>query len=98
MAILRNLFIDVWVMFLAGVIGYMLRTTGYSAAGVVLGLILGGIGESAFAKSMQLLDYQVLEFFQRPIAATLLILSIVMLVVSVVSEWRQGRKTQPIEI
>ncbi|EDM71854.1 hypothetical protein RAZWK3B_17088 [Roseobacter sp. AzwK-3b] len=95
---LRNLFIDVWVMFLAGVIGYMLRTTGYSAAGVVLGLILGGIGESAFAKSMQLLDYQVLEFFQRPIAATLLILSIVMLVVSVVSEWRQGRKTQPIEI
>ncbi|WP_108482581.1 tripartite tricarboxylate transporter permease [Oceaniglobus ichthyenteri] len=92
---LRNLFVDVWIMFLAGVIGYMMRSTGYSAAGVVLGLILGGIGESAFAKSMQMLDYQVFELFQRPITATLLILSLIMLILSIISEWRNGqiRKT-----
>ena len=64
----------------------------------MLGLILGGIGESAFAKSMQLLDYQMLEFFQRPIAATLLGLSVIMLVVSIIGEWRQGQKKPPIEM
>ena len=95
---LRNLFIDVWVMFIAGVIGYMLRSTGYSAAGVVLGLILGGIGESAFAKSMQLLDYNLLELFQRPISATLLILSVIMLVVSIVGALRQGQTKQPLDV
>lgn len=95
---LRNLFVDVWVMFLAGVLGYMMRSTGYSAAGVVLGLILGGIGESAFAKSMQLLDYQVVELFERPITATLLILSAIMLIVSIVSEWRSGQgKKVPVD-
>jgi len=93
---LRNLFVDVWIMFLAGAVGYMMRSTGYSAAGVVLGLILGGIGESAFGKSMQLLDYQILDLFGRPITAILLILSVVMVVFSIVTEWRngQGKKIQ----
>ena len=70
---LRNLLIDVWVMLLAGIIGYFLRRTGYSAAGIVLGLILGKLGESAFTKSMQLMDYSFLGFVDRPIAGLLLV-------------------------
>ena len=68
---LRNLLIDVWVMLIAGIVGYLLRKTGYSAAGIVLGLSLGKLGESAFAKTMQLLDYSALSLFSRPIAAVL---------------------------
>lgn len=85
---LRNLFVDVWVMFLAGIAGYFLRTTGYSAAGVVLGLILGSIGESAFATSAQLLDYSILNFFMRPIAAVLFILGVITILTSIVNEIR----------
>lgn len=85
---LRNLMIDVWIMFAAGVIGYLIRTTGYSAAGVVLGLILGGIGESAFATSMQLMDYEPLGFFARPISAVLLALAAIALATSIWSETR----------
>ncbi|HUF56699.1 MAG TPA: tripartite tricarboxylate transporter permease [Thermohalobaculum sp.] len=85
---LRNLIVDVWVMFLAGIIGYFLRTTGYSAAGIVLGLILGEIGEAAFAKSMQLMDYSFLAFFQRPICAVLLILGMFAIVTSIIGEIR----------
>ncbi|MEO0823008.1 MAG: tripartite tricarboxylate transporter permease [Pseudomonadota bacterium] len=85
---LRNLFIDVWVMFLAGIVGYVMRTTGYSAAGVVLGLILGKLGESAFSKSMQLMDYDMLGFFERPIAGVLIALGIGAIVVSIVNEIR----------
>ena len=90
---LRNLMVDVWVMFLAGVVGYLLKTTGYSAAGIVLGLILGDLGESAFAKSMQLMDFDPLGFFQRPIAAVLIVLGIVAIVSAVVSEIR-GKDVQ----
>ncbi|MBB4302747.1 putative tricarboxylic transport membrane protein [Rhodobium orientis] len=85
---LRNLVIDVWVMFLAGIAGYLLRKTGYSAAGIVLGLILGKLGESAFSKSMQLMDYDFLGFFQRPIAAGLLILAVIVITTSIINEIR----------
>ncbi len=73
---LRNLTIDIWVMYLAGIAGYLLRRTGYSIPGIVLGLILGGLGETSFATSMQMLGYDVLALFERPIAATLLVLAI----------------------
>lgn len=86
---LRNLLIDVWVMFLAGIIGYFLRRTGYSAPGIVLGLILGSLGESAFAKSMQLLDYSILGFLDRPIAATLLIIACVTIISGIYREIRK---------
>ncbi len=85
---LRNLFIDVWVMFIAGVVGYLLRTTGYSAAGVVLGLILGKLGEAAFSKSMQLMDYNFFGFFERPIAGVLIVLGVSAIIFSIVSEIR----------
>ena len=87
----RNLLVDVWVMFLAGILGYLLRRTGYSAAGIVLGLILGKLGEGAFSKSMQLMDYDWLGFFERPIAAALLVAGAVALVLSVVGEVRGSK-------
>ena len=69
----RGLTIDVVVMFLAGVIGFFLRRSGYSIAGIVLGLILGKIGEQTFAQAMQMLHFEWGGFFDRPIALGLLI-------------------------
>jgi putative tricarboxylic transport membrane protein len=71
----RNLVIDVWVMYVAGIVGYLMRRSGYSMPGIVLGLILGRIGESAFVKTMQMLDYSFLGLFTRPISAILLVLT-----------------------
>lgn len=81
---LRNLLLDVWVMFAAGILGYLLRRTGYSVAGIVLGVILGDLGEAAFVKSMQLLDYDVLGFFLRPISAILLVAGVGTIIFNVV--------------
>ena len=88
---LRNLLIDVWVMLIAGIVGYLLRKTGYSAAGIVLGLILGKLGESAFAKTMQLLDYSVVSLFSRPIATVLLVAAIITVLNSIIREVRSRR-------
>lgn len=91
---LRNLLIDVWVMFLAGIAGYLLRRTGYSAAGIVLGLILGKLGESAFAKTMQMLDYEATQFLDRPIAAFLLLAGAATIISGIVREIRAQRGTR----
>ena len=93
---LRNLVVDVWVMFVAGIVGYFLRKRGYSMAGIVLGLILGGLAESAFVKTMQMFDYDVRAFLDRPIAAILLICAAIAFVLSCRSEMkRSGAMAQP---
>ena len=87
---LRNLLIDVLVMYLAGILGYPLRRTGYSAAGIVLGLILGKLGESAFSKSMQLMNYDFFfDFMFRPISAILILAGFAVVISSIVGEIRK---------
>ena len=73
---LRNLLLDVWVMFVAGIAGYFLRRSGYSIPAIILGVILGQLGESAFVKSMQFFHYNPLGFFRSPVAACLLLAGI----------------------
>ena len=69
----RGLVLDVMVMFCAGIIGFMLRRSGYSIPGIVLGLILGKIGEQNFAQGMQMVHYDLITYFSRPICTILII-------------------------
>ncbi len=81
---LRNLILDVWVMFVAGIAGYFLRRSGYSIPGIILGVILGKLGESALVKSMQIMHYNWFGFFGRPICAILLIGGVVTLLFNII--------------
>ena len=80
---LRNLLIDVWVMFIAGIVGYLMRKSGYSMAGIILGVILGKIGESAFVKTAQMFRYDLWNFMNHPIAAVLIVLGVASLLWSI---------------
>ena len=79
----RNLVVDVIIMFVAGIIAFMLRRTGYSVAGIVLGLILGDIGEQNFAQAMQMTHYDPITFFSRPIVAILFVAGSATLLVNI---------------
>jgi len=59
-------------MFVAGIVAFLMRRSGYSVAGIVLGLILGRIGEQNFAQAMQVVHYDPAVFFSRPIVAILI--------------------------
>lgn len=83
----RGLTIDIVVMFVAGVFGFFLRRSGYSVAGIVLGLILGRIGEQTFAQAMQMLHFEWSGFFSRPIAITLIVAGVLTLLGSIYSSF-----------
>src|SRR5210317_2011002 len=83
----RGLAIDVVVMFVAGVMGFFLRRSGYSIAGIVLGVILGSIGEQTFAQAMQMLHFEFSGFFDRPIALGLLAVGFLTLAASIYGEF-----------
>ncbi len=69
----RGLVLDVMIMFCTGIMGFLLRRSGYSIPGIVLGIILGKIGEQNFAQGMQMVHYDVLEYLSRPICLLLII-------------------------
>jgi len=69
----RGLVLDVMVMFGAGIIGFLLRRSGYSIPGIVLGIILGKIGEQNFAQGMQMVHYDLFDYLSRPVCLILII-------------------------
>jgi len=88
----RNLVMDVGVMFAAGILAFFLRRTGYSIPGIVLGLILGKLGEQNFAQAMQLVSYDFVVFATRPIVAVLLLASFATIVTNVYRALKGSRK------
>jgi putative tricarboxylic transport membrane protein len=64
---------DLWVMIGFGLLGYLMKKYDYSAAPLVLGLVLGPMFENALRQSLTLSHGGLGIFFDRPISATLLI-------------------------
>ncbi len=79
---------DVLVMFVAGLLAYLLRRTGYSVAGIILGVILGKLGEQNFAQAMQMVSYDMWVFIVRPIVAILLFAGFATIVTNVIRALR----------
>ncbi len=88
----RNQVVDVVVMFAAGILAYFMRRTGYSVPGIVLGLILGKIGEQTFAQGLQLVSHDIGTFVSRPIVAVLLLAGISTILTSVYRAFKGTRK------
>lgn len=88
----RGLTIDILVMFIAGIVGFLLKRTGYSIPGIVLGLILGKIGEQTFAQGMQMVHYDVFAYLSRPISAILFVAGVATIIGSVYSAMAPRRK------
>lgn len=87
----RGLAMDVLVMFIAGIGGYFLRQTGYSVAGIILGVILGALGEQNFAQAMQMVSYDSVEFLSRPIVAVLVLAGVLTVAGNIYTALRGAR-------
>ncbi len=64
--------VDVWIMVVMGLVGYLLRKVGFEPAPIVLGVILAPMLEMALRQSLAMSDGHYAIFLSRPIATTLL--------------------------
>ena len=62
-------------------------------AGIVLGLILGSIGEQNFAQGMQMVHYDLVTYFSRPIGAILIVLGTLTLLSSAYRAFATSQKS-----
>jgi putative tricarboxylic transport membrane protein len=76
---LNNSTLDLAVLVVSGMVGYALRKLDFDLAPMVLALVLGPVVEKTFRQSLFLGHGNVLIFLQRPIAAALLAVLLVVL-------------------
>jgi len=77
---LEQSLVDVWVMLVAGLIGFGLKRYGFSPAPIIMGLVLGGLVETSLAQSMIIFDQQWTGFLARPISLLFFALALVSVV------------------
>jgi putative tricarboxylic transport membrane protein len=76
----RNSMFDLWILVIFGVLGYLLRKNSYDAAPLALGMVVGSMLEDNFRQSAMLFRGDLSRFFAKPMSATMLVLSLVIIV------------------
>lgn len=78
---IRNNPMDVIIMFISGIVGYILKDLGFNTGAFVLGLILGPIAERGFVQGLLMGNMVSMQnpwiiFFTRPLSLALIALSV----------------------
>ncbi|MCB1396884.1 MAG: tripartite tricarboxylate transporter permease [Rhodobacter sp.] len=80
---------DLWLMFGFGLMGYVMRVLGFPAAPMLLGFVLGPLMEEHFRRAMLIARGDPMVFLERPMSATILGLTALLLVMTAVSTLRR---------
>jgi putative tricarboxylic transport membrane protein len=86
--------VDVWIMLVMGVVGYLLRKFDFDPAPLVLGLVIAPTFEMSLRQSLIMSNGAWTIFFERPISATLLAVCAALMILSAASlvmkrkDWR----------
>jgi putative tricarboxylic transport membrane protein len=89
---LNNNIEDVLIMIAFGILGYFMRKFDYDAAPLILALVLSPMMEKAFRQSLIISHGSFFIFITRPISATLLGITIILLLHPVFPRLRFRRK------
>ncbi|HEY0570248.1 MAG TPA: tripartite tricarboxylate transporter permease [Enterovirga sp.] len=88
----NNVF-DVYVMIGFGILGYLMRKTGYEPAPLVLAFVLGPMLENNLRKALILSQGDLSTFVMRPISAICLVFAAVLLIAPLLPALRRKRAT-----
>jgi putative tricarboxylic transport membrane protein len=77
---INNSTFNMWLVIFFGVVGYLMKKTGFEPGPLVLAFVLGRILETSFRQSLRIFEGDVTEFLTRPISGTLVALMILMVV------------------
>jgi putative tricarboxylic transport membrane protein len=86
---INNSLFAVTVVLVFGLAGYFMEENGYPVAPAILGMILGTMLEEHFISSMIKSDGRLMGFFERPIAAGLGVLTLIVWLWPLLAAWRR---------
>jgi putative tricarboxylic transport membrane protein len=91
---LSNSTFDLVVLFIVGIIGFMMRRYDFPVAPAIIGLILGPIAEAQFRRALTITQGDPSVFITHPISAFFLIVAALVLIVPLILKWLQRRSQQ----
>ncbi|WP_299301763.1 tripartite tricarboxylate transporter permease [uncultured Brachybacterium sp.] len=90
---INNGYLEVGLMVVFGLLGYLFEKGGIPLAPVVLGIVLGPIVEANFMQSVIKTNWDLTQFFTRPISAVLIVLVFLAIAASPLMSWL-GRRAE----
>jgi putative tricarboxylic transport membrane protein len=87
---ISNSILDLWVLLLSGIAGYVLKRLKFEPAILLMALALGPILERSFLQSLYLTQGNLEEILERPIAGVMLILALSILVYPIILKLLAG--------
>jgi len=88
----NNSLVELNVMIILGLIGYLMKKTGFEPAPLVMAYILCPFLEEAFRQSLIKSHGDPAIFFQRPISATILSLACLFIILNIFTGLKKKRK------
>ncbi len=82
---------DVWLMFLFGIVGYLLRKLNYPVAPAVLAIVLGPLAERSLRQSLLASQGDVTTFFTRPISGTCMLVALLLVCYPLMRKFRKSK-------
>lgn len=71
---IANTVFDMWIVIAFGLLGYLMKKTGFDPGPLLLAFVLGAILENSFRQSLRMFSGDILGFVERPISGTLVAL------------------------
>jgi len=90
---MRQSAFDVFLLYVIGLMGFLMRRYGFPTAPVIVGMILGPLAESQLRRSLSISQGDPWVFLQRPISGTILVITVLIVVGPWV--WRKVKKDKP---
>lgn len=89
--------LDILILLIVGALGWVMRRFGYPIAPLIVGLILGPMGEQQLRKALQLSQGNMVDLVLHPFAATCYAVLIVLVAVGLWLKRRQSRFERAME-
>lgn len=84
--------VDIYITLAFGVIGFLMRLSGFSVIPMTIGLILGGVLELRLGQSMIMLKSDWLAIFTRPISLFFIICTVIVFVTPLIKKYIRRNK------
>jgi len=89
---LKNSYLDIVIMMIFGVVGFILQEFGIKPAPIILGLILGPLAENNLRSTLEISEHGLFLFITRPICIVLLVLILAVILFPFWQSKRMERK------